>query len=811
MTESRRGQDESNAALSASGEKGAAAPLLRISDRYHVSREIGHGGMATVYLARDLRYDRDVAVKVLSPDFAAGMASERFLLEIAVVAKLTHPHIVPLLDSGETDGRLWFVMPMIEGASLRARLDRERQLPVADAVRIAREVASALAYAHEHGVVHRDIKPENVLISGASVAVSDFGLAKVVAAAGGESLTRTGVSVGTTLYMSPEQCTGSDVVDTRTDIYSLGCMLFEMLVGEPPYIGKTAQSILAKHITDPVPRARRLRDTIPPALDDVIAQAMAKIPADRWRDAASFAEALARSVDSGGYSSVSIAAPPAETLPAARPVPRRRIVQGVAAAALLALGAFATVRVLTGNGGGGGASRSIAVLPFTNLSSDADDEYFTDGITDELIGMLSEVDGLRVAARTSSNAFKGRDIDLSEVGSKLRVDAVLTGSVRKHANEVRVLAELVNVADGQPLWSQTFARTVSGVFALQEELARAIVAAMQLNVGDDQRLARRTTADVEAYQLYLKGRYAWNQRTPASLRQASEWFRQAVARDSSFARAWAGIADVHLVQALNFFEPPGPNYAAGKSAALRALALDSTIAEAYASLGTVHFLFDRDWAAADAAYQRSLALDPEYSAGRYFYALFLSGRRRFNEAIAEADRAMAIDPLAPPIAQATGIVYVQSGRYSEAVAPLRAAIALQPQYYFPHSWLAIALAMTGARSEAIAEANRAKALAPGYTLVQAIAGFVYALAGDRQGALAAIAELERAGRTQTIPLHYIGRIYDALGDAPRAFDFIRRAAAVHEGQLSQLMTEPRMRSLENNPAFAEFLKQLRLP
>jgi serine/threonine-protein kinase len=683
-------------------------------------------------------------------------------------------------------------------------------------VRIAREVASALAYAHAHGVIHRDIKPENVLIAGASVTVSDFGLAKVLATADEKPLTRTGVSVGTTLYMSPEQCTGADVIDARTDIYSLGCMLFEMLVGEPPYIGKTAQSVLAKHITDPVPRARRLRDTIPPALDDVIAQAMAKIPADRWRDADSFAEALERSVDSGSHASLSIAAPAvpqprdSEARTASRPGWRRRVAQGFVAVGLLAAGAFAGVRLLDRDATAT-RSRSMAVLPFTNLSVAAEDAYFTDGITDELIGMLSTVEGLRVAARTSSNAFKGRDVDLAEVGSKLRVDAVLTGSVRKEGNQVRVLAELVNVADGQLLWSQPFSRTVSGVFALQEELARAIVAAMQINTASNQRLARHTTADVEAYQLYLKGRYAWNQRTPASLRQASQWFHQAVARDSSYARAWAGIADVHIVQALNFFEPPGPNYAQGKAAALRALSLDSTIADAHASLGTVHFLFDRDWVAADAAYQRALALDPGYSSGRYFYALFLSGRGRVTEAVAEAKRAMALDPLAPPIAQATGIVYVQTGRYSEAVAPLRAAIALQPQYYFPHAWLAIALAKTGANAEAVAEANRAMELAPGYTLVRAIAGFVHALVGDRQGALAIIADLERAGETQTIPLHYIGRIYDALGDGPRAFDYLRRGAAAQEGQLSQLLTEPRVRNLDNDPAYQEFLKQLRLP
>ena len=804
MRDSSPDRIDPGTATSGSGDQPTVASALRVSDRYHISREIGQGGMATVYRAHDVRYDRDVAIKVLSPELAAGIASERFLLEIAVVAKLTHPHIVPLLDSGETDGRLWFAMPMVEGTTLRARLDRERQLPIIDAVRIAREVAAALAYAHSHGVVHRDIKPENILISGSSAAVSDFGLVKVLADAGAGSLTRTGIAVGTTYYMSPEQSTGSEVVDGRTDIYSLGCVLYEMLTGEPPFVGKTAQSVMAKHLTDPVPHARRLRETISPALDEVIATAMAKLPADRWPDAERFAEALQSAMDSGSHESraSTIALPPAAST---RKPWLRRAVIGVVAAGVAAIGAW----IAMNKGAAGGAPRSIAVLPFSNLSTSTED-YFSAGMTDELIGMLSTIDGLRVAARTSSNAFKDRAIDLGEIGAKLHVEAILTGSVRKEGDQVKVLAELVRVADGRTLWSETFDKTLSSVFELQEEIARAIASAMRITLTAGQHISQPHTDDVAAYQLYLKGRYAWNQRTPASLHQAADWFRQAVSRDSGYARAWAGIADVHIVQALNFFEPPGPTYAQGKVAALKALSLDSTLAEAHASLGTIQFLFDRDWTAADASYRRALALDPDYPSGHYFYALFLAGRRRGADAVGEAERAMALDPLAPPIAQATGIVYVQTGRYADAIEPLRAAITLQPQYYFPHTWLAIALAMTGATADAVAEARRAVDLAPSNTLVRAIAGYVYALVGDRTTALATIAELEALGSTRTIPLHYIARIYDALGDGPRALEFLRRAVAAREGQLSQLLIEPGMRTIGRDPAYLQLLRELHL-
>ena len=269
----------------------------RISDRYTIVRQLGRGGMAAVYLAHDTRYDRDVAIKVMHSEIASGVGADRFLREISVAAKLTHPHIVPLLDSGAIEGTLWFAMPVVEGQSLRDRLDREHQLPVAEAVRITMDIAGALAYAHAHGVIHRDIKPENVLLSGGSAVVADFGLAKGLETAGAESLTNTGIAVGTALYMSPEQATGADVVDARTDIYSLGCVLYEMITGEPPYVGKTVQAVIAKRFSDPVPSARRLRTTVSPVLDDVIACALAKAPADRFPTADAFADALARAIE----------------------------------------------------------------------------------------------------------------------------------------------------------------------------------------------------------------------------------------------------------------------------------------------------------------------------------------------------------------------------------------------------------------------------------------------------------------------------------------------------------------------------------
>lgn len=792
----------------------ASGPGIVISERYRVTRVLGRGGMATVYAATDTRYDRNVAIKVLDPDLAAGIATDRFLREIAVVAKLTHPHIVPLLDSGENNGRLWFAMPLLDGASLRERIEREKQLPVSEAARICQDVARALAYAHAQGVVHRDIKPENVLISGGSAAVADFGLVKVIADSATTGLTNTGITVGTTFYMSPEQCSGGETVDARTDIYSLGCMLYEMLTGEPPYPGATAQAVMAKHFTDPIPKARRLRGTVSKALDDVITRSMAKLPADRYTDANAMAEAIQRAIDSGSHEAM--ATPPSFkslSADALQPtVPRYRRAWIIAGAAAL-LATIAVLGKMVWSGRGGGAAelpRSVAVLPFANLSTSQDEEYFSTGMTDELIGALSKVEGLRVAARSSSYAFKGTGATHAEIGEKLKVGAVLEGSVRREGDQVRVLAELVSVADGSSLWRQQYDRTLSGVFALQEEVAQAIAGALRVRLAGGTSLVKQSTQDVEAYQLYLRGRYAWNQRTEASLRQAADFFDQAVKRDPEYARAWAGIADVHIVQALNFFAPAGANYREAKAAALKALSLDSTLAEAHASLGTVHFLHDRDWAAAEASYRRAIALDPEYPATHYFYALFLSGRNRVADALAEANRAMELDPLAPPMAQASGIVYVQSERYAEAIAPLRAAITLQPQYYFPHSWLAIALAKTGKTAEAVAEAKRAVELAPQNTLVAAINGYVLALTGNRAEALAVAERLTKAADSRPIPFHYVARIYDALGDQVGALRWLERALAEDEGQLSQLKTDGRLRTLASNPRYVQILKQLKL-
>jgi serine/threonine-protein kinase len=551
-----------------------------LADRYTLERELGRGGMATVYLARDLKHDRPVALKVMHPALAATLGPARFLQEVRLCARLQHPHILAVLDSGtigsaaEGQEQLWFTMPFVEGESLRSRLARETQLPVAHALCIAREVADGLDYAHRHGVIHRDIKPENILLSGGHALIADFGIARALAPddEGEDRLTQTGLTLGTPQYMSPEQAAGERALDARSDIYSLGCVLYEMLAGEPPFTGPSPQAILAKRLTAAPPHVSAVRD-IPAAVDRAVTQALARAPGDRFTTSAQFAAALDMT-----------AQPETVPLQVTGVATRRRSVRGLAlgaaVVALLLLGYFV---LEPGARGSEAPPASAAVLPFVDLSPGKDQEYFSDGLTEELITMLSQVEGLRVAAPTSSFRFKGRNADVREVGRMLDVGAVLDGSVRKSGNRLRITAQLVNAADGYQLWSQAYDRELTDVFAVQEEIARAIVEALRLKLGiaGAAVLSAVPTKDLESYDLYLRGRFAWNHRSGPALRDAVGFLEQAVARDSAFARAWAALADAYILLVPYAGASREATWPKARSAAQTALSLDSTLAEAH--------------------------------------------------------------------------------------------------------------------------------------------------------------------------------------------------------------------------------------
>ncbi|HEY6947214.1 MAG TPA: serine/threonine-protein kinase, partial [Gemmatimonadales bacterium] len=512
-----------------------------LGDRYRLERKLGEGGMATVFLAEDLKHHRHVAVKLLKPELSAVLGGERFLREIEIAATLQHPHILPLYDSGQAGSLLYYVMPFVEGESLRQRLDREQQLPVGDALRIAREVGSALQCAHDHGVIHRDVKPENVLLSGGQAVVTDFGIARAVGAAGAEALTQTGMVVGTPRYMSPEQ-SGGMPVDGRSDQYSLACTLYEMLVGQPPFTGPSPQAIMARHSLDPVPGLRTVRGTVPDATERAIVRAMAKLPADRFPSVRQFVDALE-------------APGPAVTrplAPARRRMSRRLATAlGLAALVLAVVGVWLVAR-RTADGPGAGVRRisAIAVLPLTDLAGSPDTSYLGEGITDGLIADLAQIGSLKVISRSSGALAEGTVRPLARIARQLGVDAVVKGSLARAGDTVRVSLQFFDAPDTAIRWTRNYQGRLGQLPELQREMTLAIAGAVDAEVkaAERGRLGTRREVDQRAYEAYLRGRFHLER---GELEPARTFFERAQSIAPAWAPPYVGLANYYT--ALPFY------------------------------------------------------------------------------------------------------------------------------------------------------------------------------------------------------------------------------------------------------------------
>jgi serine/threonine protein kinase/tetratricopeptide (TPR) repeat protein len=672
--------------------KGAHLSEGQTVGTYRVLRPLGRGGMATVYLAHDLRHRRSVALKVLHPELGHAVGPERFLREIDVAAKLSHPHILPLFDSGEVDGLLYYAMPYVEGESLRDRLQRETQLPVDEALQIAREVADALNYAHGQGVIHRDIKPENILLSGDHALVADFGIARVLGSGGNERLTETGMAVGTVAYMSPEQASGTQRIDGRSDVYSLGCVLYEMLAGEPPYTGPSAQAIITKRLSDPVPSARRLRRTIPVAVDRIVAKALAPVPADRFATIAQLATSLHSSgTQLDDATSLSQAPVAGENLrsSAIKTWARRRM---PLAAALLGLGFLIGLGVLFGSrrSASSGADpapagpKRVAVLPFENMGG-PDAEYFADGITEAIRGKLTSLPDLQVTARASSNQYKKSSELPKQIGQELGVQYLLTGTVRwakrsDGTSRVQVTPQLIQVSNGAAQWQQPFDAAMSDVFQVQGEIAERVAQTLGVALGSEAReqLEEKATQNLAAYDAYMQGEASGvlADADPATMRRAIRHYERAVALDSTFAPAWARLAQA---QGLLYVALPSTNLETStRSAAERAVALSPNRPEGRLALGIYYGAVARD--PRRAAEQLALGLriapnDPELLTGNAQIGWALG---RWDEALKYLRRAATLDPRSVNTSQKLGQGLLWMRRYPEARAALEHALALAP-------------------------------------------------------------------------------------------------------------------------------------
>ena len=714
----------------------AQLPLDRLRNAldqsYTIDRELGRGGMATVYLAQDGKHERLVALKVLHPDLAASLGPDRFLREIKLAARLNHPHILPLHDSGEADGFLYYVMPYVEGESLRERLDRDRHLPLDEAVHHGRAIASALDYAHRQGIVHRDIKPENVMLYEGEAMVMDFGIAKAVSAAGTETLTQTGMMVGTPAYVSPEQAAGETNLDGRSDQYSLACMVYEMISGERPFSGATPQAVMAKRFSETPRPLRAIRAEVPENIDKAVSRAMATEVTGRYTTSAMFGQALA----SGSM----------ETPTDTQSLPKAVI----------------------------SAAKSVAVLPFTNMSADPENEYFTDGMAEEIINALTKIQSLRVTSRTSSFSFKGKNEDIGEIGKKLKVSTVLEGSVRKMGNRLRITAQLVNVADGSNLWSEKYDREIEDIFAIQDDISQAIVKALRviLTEGEKKQIEKSRTVNVQAYDYYLRGRQHFHQLRRKSLEYSRQMFNKAIEIDPEYARAYAGVADSCSLL-YTYFDAREFNLKQADAASLKALELEPELAEAHLARGLAESLRKR-FDEAEREFEIAIKLDPKLFESAFWYGRSLQSAGRFQEAAKMFERASLLRPEDYQAPALLAQAFSSQGLTNDAQLAVRRALRLMEE--------ALELNPNDARAANLAAINNAAL-------------------GDTEKALEYSARSLEIDPDDPMMLYNVACTYAVLGKKDEAIDCLERAVDKGFGHKEWIDHDPDLKSLHDMPRF----------
>ncbi|HEX3867233.1 MAG TPA: protein kinase [Gemmatimonadaceae bacterium] len=779
---------------------------------YSLDRELGGGGMSRVFVAEEVALGRKVVVKVLPADLAEGVSAERFAREIQMAARLQQANIVPLIATGQADGLPYYTMPFVEGQSLRDRLEQQKTLSIPETISILRDVARALAYAHDKGVVHRDIKPENVLISGHAAVVTDFGIAKAISAArdsSEEGITQVGTSIGTPQYMAPEQAAGDPSTDHRADIYSFGCLAYELLCGKTPFGGLVIHQLFRAHMMEPPTPIQDLRPDVPPALANLVLKCFAKDPADRPQSAREILQSL-----EGGTTPVTngVASAPVETFRTNAAVAvRSGVRRGAIVAALIGLGALGTLLAIRTRSSAGTGAPLLAVLPFTTAADDSASQYLADGTSDELAIALSKIPGVRVAARAASDHFRGkRDIDLRAVRSALGVEYVITGSVARAGPDVKVAIHLAKTSDGSDVWSQSFHRVSSDIFGVQDDLARAtseeLGALLSTKVPTSTAAARESahgTKDPDAYALYLEGQFLVRRR---NVRQAKDAFEHAIARDSNFARAYSGLSE-----ALAFFPQFTGTAAtqvfdAATAAANRALALDSTLAQAHVSLGLV-YMNAFMWEQAGLNFRRAVELDPGDASARLQYGRFLVHTGRLREARTEIDRAKQLDPFSGIIAAWSGYILYQSGKLADAVAECTRAIQFD-------STNAVVLAISsfvslGAKNDAVAVRYADKeADAPqfnGYT------AYVNGAVGDRAKAEAIIHRLESRQPTPWFGEMAIAMGYLGLRDTTHALAALERSTDMRDAWTSYIpLCDPMYDPIRSSARFAQLLSRVGL-
>jgi serine/threonine-protein kinase len=812
---------------------GSASHLqAALGGQYIIERELGGGGMSRTYVARDTALDRRVVIKVLPPDLAATVSHDRFQREILVSASLQHPNIVGILTAGEVEGLPYFTMPFVDGESLRMRIQRNGALSVAQAVSVLRDVARALAYAHERGIVHRDIKPDNVLLTAGAAVVADFGVAKALSSARvrrhrsqDTNITTAGTSLGTPAYMAPEQAAGDPDADHRADLYAFGVMAYEMLLGEPPFAGRPPAQLLAAHISEQPRHVAAGRSDIPRALAELVMRCLEKDPARRTQSAAEVALALEDpAMVSGAFAS-------SPTLPVAPPPQRAALRWGMgvlAAAGLVGIGivlarpnglfkpppppAAESVASVPAD------ARSIAVLPLVSLSADSADAYLASGITDELTSALSRIASFRVASRTASKAAQERGASPADIGKELNVAYLLEGTVQRQGNRVRITTRLVNAADGFTAWSDVYDRQTTDLFAVQDYVARSVSEALTSELGAQPAAQPTTTAaessspgtkDPGAYDHYLRGRALFQRRDGASLQQALKEFQSATRLDSGFARAQAGIASVYAVLPLYGVADQRAAQEHGLAAANAALRIDSMLPEGLAARGALRTsAWSFDEAAGDL--QRAVKLEPNNPLAQQWLGELRLMKGDAAGAVTALTRATSLDPASPIIGSVQAMARQATGATDSALVIAKRAADFDPALGGPRLIYGTLLLDAGKPREAVRVLEQLRASDPKGPVTLGALGAAYAAAGQRENAEELLRQLEASPAMPRAP-SAIAKIHLALGDNEAALAWLKKAADAHDPAFT---SEPFMLRfwdpVRGDPRFAEIVKQVGL-
>lgn len=784
-----------------------------VAGRYQVIEELGEGGMGKVFKVFDTKVKEKVALKLIKPEISADRGTiERFANELRLARKVRHKNVCGMFDIGEAGGTHYITMEYVQGEDLRSMIRMSAGLTLRTALSIGRQICAGLAEAHSLGIVHRDLKPRNIMIDkDGNAKIMDFGIARALREKG---TTGEGAMIGTPEYMSPEQVEGKET-DERSDLYALGVILYEMVTGRVPFQGDTPLSIALKHKSEAPKDPRELNARLPERLSRVILRCLEK---DREKR---FPSAAAVSAELGDIESDVIAAG------GAAPAGRGRVARGkkspfrltrlIVPFLMLVLAVIGSVlwRAFPGKrpaGTPGGFS--VAVLPFEDLSPQKDQEYFCDGMTEELINRLSNIKGLKVPARTSAFAFKGKVDDIREIGGKLNVQTVLEGSIRKIGNQLRVTAQLINISDGFHLWSETYNRELRDVFDIWDEIALTITDKLKLTLLHDEkaRLVKRSTENPEAYNLYLLGRYFLSRATDEEdFNKVMGYFDSAMAEDPGYAPAYAGQATCYNLRCLAGYLSPKEGYPKAKEALEKALELDEGLAEAHAALGYFKMAFDWDFAGAEREFNRALSLSPGNLDVYLPYSMYLTAMGRFEEAIAGLERVIDLDPISPAIHIFLGEWgYQFAGRYDESIAQIKKGLDMDPSILYGQLFLASAYALKGMHREAVAQADRVTAASPKTEDLQicSFLGWVYAVSGEKKKALGLLNRMLELRSKRYVDAYLIGEVYAGLGEREKAFEWLNKACGERSGQIVLIGVDPWIENLRSDPRYGALLRKI---